>query len=542
MIQDTDTKMGLLKTALASSMLLASNAAAIDPIVMKGTKFFYENGTQFYIKGVAYQSDTAAAGETSSETTTYTDPLSDQTICERDVPILAALGTNTIRTYAVDPTLDHSACMSLLSDAGIYVVSDLSEPALSINRDSPAWNVDLYDRYIAVIDELGQYDNVIGFFAGNEVSNNASNTEASAYVKAAVRDSKNHIAAKQAAGGRWMGVGYAANDDANIRHNLADYFNCGNQSEAIDFFGYNIYSWCGQSSFTESGYDTQVDFFSNYSVPVFFAEYGCNTVDGADGRTWDDTTALYSDEMTGVFSGGIVYMYYEEDNDYGLVEVDGDSVSTMDNYDVLSTKLASVAPSSTSMDAYSATNSAQSCPVVGDSWQANEVLPPTPNRDLCECMYKSLTCQPAASLDVEDYGDIFNYVCANDEDACSSIKHDEATGVYGPYIGCNSTQQLGAILQAYYENQNSASTACDFDGDATINSEPASNSTCDTLMEAASSSASSVATATGSGSSSSSTANFAAPLGRMEQVSFGSVAVGMYMVMAAGVGAAMVAL
>lgn len=522
-------------------MLLASNVVALDAVISKGTKFFYENGTQFYIKGVAYQSDTAAAGATSSTTTTYVDPLSDKTLCERDVPLLAALGTNTIRTYAIDPTLDHSACMSLLSDAGIYVISDLSEPSLSINRDDPTWTVDLLDRYTAVVDELAQYDNVIGFFAGNEVSNSANNTAASAYVKAAVRDTKNHIAAKQAAGGRWMGVGYAANDDATIRHNLADYFNCGNQSEAIDFFGYNIYSWCGESSFTQSGYNTQVDFFSNYSIPVFFAEYGCNS-DGAEGRTWDDTTALYSDEMTGVFSGGIVYMYFEEDNDYGLVKVDGDSASTMSNYEVLSTKIASVAPSSTAMSAYEATNTAQSCPAVGDAWQAAAALPPTPNRDLCECMYKSLTCTLDSSVTADGYGSMFSYICSNDADACASIASDPATGVYGPYVGCNSTQQLGAVLQAYYENQNSASTACDFGGNATINSSPASNSTCDTLMEAASSSASAGATSTGSSSGSSSTANFAAPIGRMERVSIGSLAVGMYMVMAAGVGAAMIAL
>ncbi|KAI0140298.1 Glucanosyltransferase-domain-containing protein [Pestalotiopsis sp. NC0098] len=536
--------MGLLKSALASSMLLASSAAALDPVIVKGSKFFYENGTQFYIKGVAYQQDTSAGGDTSSETNTYTDPLADEDKCKRDVPILSALGTNTIRTYAVNPDSDHSACMQLLSDAGIYVISDLSEPALSINRDSPAWNVDLFDRYKAVVDDLAQYDNVIGFFAGNEVSNNATNTDASAYVKAAVRDTKNYIAELQANGGRWMGVGYAANDDANIRHNLADYFNCGNSSEAIDFFGYNIYSWCGTSSMEDSGYSTQVDFFSNYSVPVFFAEYGCNSPGGADGRTWDDTTALFSDEMTGVFSGGIVYMYFEEDNDYGLVELDGDDANTMDNYDVLSSKLASATPSSTSMDSYEPTNSAQSCPATGDDWKAAEALPPTPNRELCECMYASLSCQPASSLSSDDYGDIFGYVCAQDEDACSSIKHDESTGVYGPYVGCNSTQQLGAILQAYYENQNSASTACDFDGSATINSEPASDDTCKAMMEAASSSASVAATATGASSTSgsSSTANFAAPIRMDRAMTIGDFAIGAYMLVAAGVGAAMVAL
>ena len=204
--------------------------------------------------------------------------------------------------------------MDLLDDAGIYVISDLSEPALSINRENPQWNTNLYKRYTDVVKEMGQYSNVIGFFAGNEVTNDKNNTAASAFVKAAVRDTKAYIAKNSK---RWMGVGYAANDDAAIRENIAHYFNCGNQSQAIDFWGYNIYEWCGHSSFTESGYSTQVDFFKNYSVPVFFAEYGCNTNGGAAERIWEETDALYSNQMTDVISGGIVYMYFQEANDYG---------------------------------------------------------------------------------------------------------------------------------------------------------------------------------------------------------------------------------
>lgn len=158
--------MGFLRSALTSSLLLAGNAAAIDPVVMKGSKFFYENGTQFFMKGVAYQQEagTGPGGKVEKDST-YSDPLADATACKRDVPLLAALGTNTIRTYAINPESDHTECMDLLEKAGIYVIADLGEPSLSINRDSPAWNVKLFDRYKAVIDELGKFDNVIGFFS-----------------------------------------------------------------------------------------------------------------------------------------------------------------------------------------------------------------------------------------------------------------------------------------------------------------------------------------------------------------------------------------
>lgn len=267
------------------------------------------------MKGVAYQQDTGAAGATSEQTSKYIDPLADADNCKRDIPFLKELGTNTIRTYAINPESDHSACMKMLQEAGIYVVSDLGEPSLSINRDNPQWSTELYTRYTKVVDELGQYSNVIGFFAGNEVSNNKSNTDASAFVKAAVRDTKAYIKNKK--NSRWMGVGYAANDDAEIRKDIADYFNCGKEEDAIDFWGYNIYSWCGKSDMKKSGYSTQAKFFEEYSVPVFFAEYGCNVPGGASERIFEETAALYEDEMTKVFSGGIVYMYFQEDNDYG---------------------------------------------------------------------------------------------------------------------------------------------------------------------------------------------------------------------------------
>jgi hypothetical protein len=201
--------------------------------------------------------------------------------------------------------------MGLLQDAGIYVIQDLSNPDDSINRNDPEWNTELYASYAAVVDAMANYTNLLGFFAGNEVSNSKNTTSASAYVKAAVRDMKAYISTQ---GYRAIGVGYATNDDADIRTNLADYFNCGDTDDSIDFWGYNIYSWCGNSTYEKSGYADRVAEFSNYSVPAFFAEYGCN--DPAP-RYFTEVEAIFGENMTEVFSGGIVYMYFQETNDYG---------------------------------------------------------------------------------------------------------------------------------------------------------------------------------------------------------------------------------
>ena len=267
------------------------------------------------MRGVAYQQDYSGNGTTSTtDATNYSDPLADEAGCQRDLPYLVQLRTNTVRVYAIDPTKNHDACMNAFANAGIYVVADLSQPTQSINRDSATWNDELYARYVSVVDVMAKYTNTLGFFAGNEVSNAPNNTDASAFVKAAVRDTKSYIKAQNY---RTIGVGYATNDDASIRENMADYFNCGDQSAAIDFWGYNIYSWCGDSSYTESGYDVRTKEFSTYSVPAFFAEYGCND---PEPRKFTEVQALFGSQMTPVWSGGIVYMYFQEANDYGMID------------------------------------------------------------------------------------------------------------------------------------------------------------------------------------------------------------------------------
>lgn len=47
---------GISLAATAAAVFASAAVAQLDPIVIKGSKFFYKtNGTQFFMKGVAYQ-------------------------------------------------------------------------------------------------------------------------------------------------------------------------------------------------------------------------------------------------------------------------------------------------------------------------------------------------------------------------------------------------------------------------------------------------------------------------------------------------------
>ena len=63
-----------------------------------------------------------------------TDPLLDEDQCKRDAASMRKLGANTIRVYHIDPTGDHSGCMSAFEDAGIYLFVDLDTFDTLINQ------------------------------------------------------------------------------------------------------------------------------------------------------------------------------------------------------------------------------------------------------------------------------------------------------------------------------------------------------------------------------------------------------------------------
>lgn len=124
-------------------------------------------------------------------------------------------------------------------------------------------------------------------------------------------------------------VGYSAADVRQVLMDTFNYFQCelkDSPNSGADFFGLNSYSWCGDSDFQASGYDTLTENFKNSSFPVFFSEYGCNAVEP---RYFSEVDALYSEKMSQAFSGGLVYEYTQEENDFGLVKIKDSGDATL---------------------------------------------------------------------------------------------------------------------------------------------------------------------------------------------------------------------
>lgn len=199
------------------------------PAVSASGNAFWANGKRFYMRGIDYQPGGSSAN---------LDPLSDTTICERDIKEFQKLGVNTIRVYSVDNAKDHTKCMQALNDAGIYLVLDVNNPLYSINRAKPApsYNEVYLQSVFAVIDEFQKYANTLAFFSGNEVINHdKGSTQAAPYVKAVTRDMRQYIRNRNY---RTIPVGYSAADVSDNRMQSAHYFNCGTDDERSDFFAF----------------------------------------------------------------------------------------------------------------------------------------------------------------------------------------------------------------------------------------------------------------------------------------------------------------
>ncbi|KAL6892361.1 glycoside hydrolase family 72 protein [Trichoderma evansii] len=360
-------------SSAAIALAGAKFVVALDPVSVVGNKFFNKDGSQFFIKGVAYQ-------------LIPQDPLVDTAQCKRDATLMSELGANTIRVYHVNATADHDGCMQAFNDAGIYVLADLDTFDTYILPDNNYWDKDKFKAYAAVMDTFQKYDNILGFFIGNENIATKNDSPTAPYLKAAARDMK---AYRDASGYRDIPIGYSAADILELRPALQDYLTCGgNSSEIVDFFSLNSYSWCDPSTYVGSTYNQLEEYAKDFPVPIFFSETGC-IIPGP--RLWDDQDAVFGPQMVNDWSGSIVYEWIQEENSYGIItygppgQPDGPNVEggflrkgtpqpKLPDFPNLKSKWATISPTGVQKSAYDPDSvSTRACPksTAGSWWEVD---------------------------------------------------------------------------------------------------------------------------------------------------------------------------
>ncbi|KAG0696269.1 carbohydrate-binding module family 43 protein/Glycoside hydrolase family 72 protein [Suillus ampliporus] len=472
--------------ALAGAFL--TGVDAIQAVSRNGRYLYTADGSRFYIKGVAYQEQGAVVATASNpflEPSTFIDPLANGTACSRDLPYLQQLGVNTIRAYSVNSSLNHDSCMQTFSNAGIYTIIDLSLPGNgSIDRNSPSWTTNLLDLYIETISVFSKYNNVLAYNVGNEVIIAPGNaTAAATFVKAAARDVKSYLNSIKSS----ALVGYASIDgDATWLDPLANYLSCdpsGSNSgaAAIDLFGLNNYEWCGNSTFqaSYSGIEGQ---FAGYNVPAYFSEFGCIT---SPPRLWTEVGALFSTEMSPVWSGGVAFSYFPATSvqgQFGMVTIstDGSTVTTSSDFTSLQAQYAAVSPPTSPAQSTAGTTSYPSCPQQNSTWLAANTLPPTPNLAACQCLENNLSCQftPTTSNYSAIVGSLLDYACSLIGQVggnCNAIATNGTTGQYGAVSECDPTVMLSYVMSEYYVATGANAQSCSFGGNGTVNSKAPSS-------------------------------------------------------------------
>ncbi|CAK7273197.1 1,3-beta-glucanosyltransferase [Sporothrix epigloea] len=339
---------------------LADRAASLPAITASGNAF-WAGSSRFYVRGIDYQ-----PGGSSN----LADPLANADVCNRDITEFKKLGINTVRVYTIDNSKTHDDCMNALAAAGIYLILDVNNPLYSINRvkPGPSYNAVYLQNIFATIDEFVKYPNTLAFFSGNEViDSTAASTLSAPYVKAVTRDMRQYISER---GYRKVPVGYSAADVSQNRMQLADYMNCGSDDERSDFFAFNDYSWCN-TDFEVSGWNQKVKNFTGYGLPIFLSEYGCIT----NGRDFGEVGALMSSEMTSVYSGGLMYEYALEVNNFGIASIQGSSVSELPAFTKFASAL-SANPAPTGDGGFTSTTNSQACPTKDSDWLIDSTLLP----------------------------------------------------------------------------------------------------------------------------------------------------------------------
>lgn len=316
---------------------MATVAAAVKPLKLEGPNFVDEDGNKFQIVGAAYQ----PGGSAGYAPKKGEDPLSDPEICKRDAAILQVLGVNAIRVYNLSPDINHDECASIFNAAGMYMMLDVNSPlpgeAISSYNPWETYYMEYLNRTFAIVEAFSAFPNTLLFYSANEVINDVPTAkDVPPYLRAVTRDLKNYIKNNI---DREIPVGYSAADVREVLWDTYNFVTCAEDGDEddmsrADFFSLNSYSWCSKdATFKSSSFSDLEDGLKDTAVPVFFSEYGCNDNE----RYWTETQSIYGPDMKNTFSGGVVYEYTQEKNNYGLVEFKDDEAHLLVDYNRLKT-------------------------------------------------------------------------------------------------------------------------------------------------------------------------------------------------------------
>jgi 1,3-beta-glucanosyltransferase GAS1 len=131
---------------------------------------------------------------------------------------------------------------------------------------------------------------------------------------------------------------------------------------------------------------------SGYSIPIFMSETGCNT---PAPRLFQDQAAILGPEMSGTWSGTIIYEWIQEANNYGLISYGpptdptqtggnvmdgftraGTPTPISPDFENLSSQWATLNPTGVMMKNYEATETPPPCPAyTSGMWEVSGNAP-----------------------------------------------------------------------------------------------------------------------------------------------------------------------
>jgi hypothetical protein len=189
--------------------------------------------------------------------------------------------------------------------------------------------------------------------------------------------------------------------------------------------------------------------------------------------------------------------------DIGLVDISkNDNVSLSPGYFALSSQLARIQPSSTTMADYEPTNTASAaCRITATHTQmdstgailthlreASTDLPHAPSAILCSCMMKTLGCTVHPE-DVHNITVMEKFCNGTDNNgpgfACRGVKNSIDTGQFGAYAGCNESEVASWIINQIFLSRDKDPAFCSSEGGTTQVPVPSKSQLpdCETLLQ-----------------------------------------------------------